>query len=218
MLQTDLTASTPRLLPLSPTRIGNGFSIVDRDPYTRDGIEERIRQAYRQHFGACIKGFMAHFACYTHESGASGVLGMRCAAEEPLFLERYLAEPIEETIRSVTGLPVSRNAIAEVGQFAVDDPRTAADMFRELVPFLIEQGFDWVCFTGTIRVRAILSRLGFHGLPVALGDPLAGSDSGDDWGSYYDNAPVVIVGKLADPAGYWCGSCAERTLAGAQGA
>lgn len=216
MLQTDLTASLSRLPPMPLSPAGNGFSVVESDPRARGRVEERIRRAYREHFGACIRGFMARFACYAHESGASGAIGMRCAAEERLFLERYLAQPIEETIRSVTGLPVSREAIAEVGQFAVDDSRIAADMFRDLVPFLVDQGFDWVCFTGTAKVRAILRRLGFHGLPVALGDPVAAKDSGDDWGSYYENAPVVIVGKLADPAGLWCGRCAGQP-AGATG-
>jgi hypothetical protein len=41
-------------------------------------------------------------------------------------------------------------------------------------------------------------------MSVARGDARAARGSGDDWGSYYENEPEVIVGKLADPAGHWC--------------
>lgn len=162
---------------------------------------------------------MPRFALYEHESGATGVIGVRRAADERLYLERYLTWPIEDTIRNVAGRAVSRNAIAEeVGQFVVDEPQIAADFFRDLVPLLIGQGFDWVCFTGTHKIRAILRRIGFKGMPVARGDVGAARECGNDWGSYYDNDPVVIVGKLADPAGYWCSSRAIRVPARAPGA
>ena len=71
------------------------------------------------------------------------------------------------------------------------------------MPFLIGEGFDWVSFTGTSRIRALLKRIGFHGLAVATADSTRVRD-GDRWGSYYDNEPVVIVGKLDDPQGRWC--------------
>lgn len=206
MLQTDL--STPVCVRartgLIPAR--SRFSFVENDPAVRRRVEQRIREAYGQHFGACITGFMTRFACYEHESGATGVIGVRRAAEERLFLERYLVRSIEDTIGEVCGRPVARDAIAEVGQFVVDDPRIAADFFHDLVPLLVGQGFDWVCFTGTHKVRAILRRIGFHGLAVARGDASVAADGGDHWGSYYENEPLVIVGKLADPVGHWCGA------------
>lgn len=191
--------------------------MVEPDSILRGPVEERIRQGYGLHFGACITGFMPRFASYAHRSGATGVIGVRRAANDRLFLERYLARPIERTIRDATGRPVSRKAIAELGQFVVDDPLIAADFFRDLVPFLIGQEFDWVSFTGTHKIRAILRRIGFNGLPVARGDRSVATDSGDDWGSYYENEPVVIVGKLADPAGHWCGADVTRSMAVASG-
>jgi hypothetical protein len=192
--------------------------LVEPDSALRGRVEERIRQGYGLHFGACITGFMPRFACYEHESGATGVIGVRRAADDRLFLEQYLAQSIEDTIGDVAGRPISRQRIAEVGQFIVDDPRIAADFFRDLVPLLTGQGFDWVCFTGTHKVRAILRRIGFNGMSVARGDARVATESGDDWGSYYENEPLVIVGRLADPAGYWCGGVAMQVPAGAPGA
>lgn len=204
MLQTDLSTRTGVLPDAGLTFAGSRFSFVEYDSPARCHIEQKIRQAYGMHFGTCITGFMNRFACYEHESGAAGVIGVRGAAEQRLFLERYLPQSIEATIQGLCGGRVSREVIAEVGQFVVDDPRIAPAFFRDLVPLLIGQDFDWVCFTGTHKIRAILRRIGFHGVPVARGEAGAVAPSGDDWGSYYDNDPVVIVGKLADPGGRWC--------------
>lgn len=213
MLQTELTAPVRARARMGLIPVRSKFTFVENDSTVRRWVEQRIRQAYGAHFGACITGFMTRFACYEHASGATGIIGVRPAAEERLFLERYLARSIEDTIREACSRPVSREAIAEVGQFVVDDPRIAADFFRDLVPLLAGQGFDWVCFTGTRKIRAILRRIGFKGMPVARGDASVAADSGDHWGSYYENEPVVIVGKLADPAGRWCRSAGSR-LAG----
>ena len=147
---------------------------------------------------------MPRFACYRHRSGATGVIGVRRASDEPLFLESYLSTPVEVAIADATGATVPRERIAEVGQFVVDDRDIVASFFRDLVPFLLESGFDWVCFTGTDRIRALLARIGFHGLPIVRADATRLRDSTNRWGRYYDFDPVVILGKLDDPLGSWC--------------
>lgn len=160
------------------------------------------------HFDACIDGFMPRFAHYRHASGATGVIGIRRASDEPLFLESYLSMPVEAVVLKATGTLVERDRIAEVGQFVVEDRDIVTSFFRDLVPFLLENGYDWVCFTGTDRIRALLERIGFHGLPIARAEATQLRDSADRWGRYYDYDPVVILGKLDDPRGRWCaGSC-----------
>ena len=204
MQQTELT------LPASPMPQGcegiahNTFSVVDHDSPERASLEARIRSGFGMHFDACIEGFMPRFAHYRHTSGATGVIGIRRAADEALFLENYLSTPVETAIGAVTGTSVSRDRIAEVGQFVVDDRDIVTGFFRDLVPFLIEHGFDWVCFTGTDRIRALLARIGFHGLPLARADEARVRNVTDRWGRYYEFDPVVILGKLDDPRGRWC--------------
>jgi hypothetical protein len=60
-----------------------------------------------------------------------------------------------------------------------------------------------VCFTGTNRIRALLARIGFAGVPVTLATETRLLDKKSRWGSYYEHEPVVIVGKLSDPRGDW---------------
>lgn len=209
MQQTELT------LPAAPVPQGcatiardtlshSAFSIVEHDSAERTALEARIRSGFGTHFDACIEGFMPRFAHYRHTSGATGVIGIRRAADEPLFLEHYLSTPVETVIADVTGTTIARDRIAEVGQFVVDDRDIVPSFFRDLVPFLIENDFDWVCFTGTDRIRALLARIGFHGLALARADEAQVQNCGDRWGRYYDFDPVVILGKLDDPRGRWC--------------
>ena len=204
MHQMELTGSGYTILQRAGNAQRNVFSIVGPDSEDRTRLEARIRSGFGTHFGACIGGFMPRFALYQHALGATGVIGFRSAADDELFLEHYLDLPVDQVISAEAGAAVARDTIVEVGQFVVDDRDIVGSFFRDLVPFLAGAGYEWVCFTGTNKIRSLLRRVGFHGLPIAAANAGRVSDTGDDWGSYYDNEPVVIVGKLDDPAGHWC--------------
>lgn len=212
MQQTELSITAPQgRTPI--TR--NIFSVVEHDSEARVSLEARIRSGFGMHFDACVEGFMPRFAHYRHTGGATGVIGIRRASDEPLFLENYLDVPVESVIAEATGTLPGRDRIAEVGQFVVDDRDIVTCFFRDLVPFLIENDFDWVCFTGTDRIRALLVRIGFHGLPIARAEETRVRRSPDRWGRYYDFDPIVILGKLQDPQGRWCaGSCTTANASG----
>lgn len=204
MQQTDLTIPASPVMQGCTTIARSTFSIVEHDSEARALLEARIRSGFGMHFDACIEGFMPRFACYRHTSGATGVIGVRRASDEPLFLESYLNASVESVITGATGTFVGRERIAEVGQFVVDDRDIVTSFFRDLVPFLVDKGYDWVCFTGTDRIRALLARIGFHGLPIAKAEQGRLGNSAGRWGRYYDFDPVVILGKLDDPQGRWC--------------
>jgi hypothetical protein len=187
----------------APRELKGIFSIVDGASGSRKMLEDRVRSGFGTHFGACIAGFMRQLTAYRHASGATGVIGIRSAADESLYLENYLEEPVERIISRLAGCPVGRCRIVEVGQFVVDDREIVVDFFLDLVPFLRSLGFDWICFTGTDRIRAILARMGLQGYPVAPATAERVNHLGDRWGTYYDNDPVVTIGSLSDPAGRW---------------
>jgi len=199
-MQTDLITAVNSV---QQPRARSHFYVAERGSTMRNSLEARVRSGFGHHFNACIEGFMPDLAVYEHATGASGVIGIRGAGDEPLFLESYLDDAVESVIHLVSGEEVARDAIVEVGQFVVDDREVVADFFRDLVPFLQSQGFDWVCFTGTNRIRALLARIRFAGFPVTLASQERLINSKDQWGSYYEHEPVVVVGKLSDPQGHW---------------
>lgn len=196
----ERTMPCPGPAPVTSSR----FTVVESGSGRRRALEARVRSGFGTHFGACIAAFMPQLALYTHHDGGTGIIGFRRASDEPLFLENYLEGTIEREIEAAAGHPVDRGRIAEVGQFVVDNRDIAGAFFRDLVPFLLSQQFDWVCFTGTDRIRAILARAGLHGLPVAAASPENVRPTEDRWGTYYDYDPVVVVGRLDDPSGHWC--------------
>lgn len=216
MLQPN-TSSPPNLACVAcGLPAGGMFDIVDRNSVLRTSLEARIRSGFGTHFRACVAEYMPRFAYYQHLTGGTGVIGVRCASEERLYLESYLDDPVEEIIQNAADCTVSRAKIVEVGQFVVDDRGIVADFFEDLVPFLARQGFDWVCFTGTDRIRAILKRVGFSGLPVAAASQDLVRNKPDRWGTYYEHDPVVIIGKLGDPEGLWCANSTTAPVGSAE--
>ena len=199
---------SPQGLPVTALFPGR-FHVADRWSPVRSELEGAIRNAYGRHFGAEVRGFMPYLASYASDLG-QGVLGYRPASDGTLYLENYLDLPIESMLGQLTHRPVSRTTVVEVGQFAVDDRRVVGLLFMELVPFLREQGYEWICFTATHKIRRLLEKTGLHGLVIAAAKQDAVSGESDRWGSYYDNDPLVVVGRLDDPEGNWCTSIAHR--------
>lgn len=187
----------------------DSFVVADRDSCARAGLEHAIRHAFGQHFGAHVAGFMPYLASYASDRG-QGVLGFRPAAEGSLYLESYLELPIETMLAWISHRPVARSSVVEVGQFAVDDRRVAGRLFHELVPFLRERGYEWICFTATHKIRRLLEIAGLTGLVIATARQDAVRGQADQWGSYYDNDPMVVVGRLDDPQGHWCSRIAHH--------
>lgn len=169
----------------------------------RCALEAEIRECYAHHFGARVEEFMPWLLRVTRrDDGTRGVIGLRPASRERLYLEDYLARPVEEAIAGVTGHPVSRTAVVEIGQLAVESRQVVVPLFRELVPFLLQQGFGWVCFTATGPVRSLLARAGLGGCELAPATEACVAGRQDAWGDYYRHDPRVIVGDLQRPAGF----------------
>ena len=212
MLQMDLNTGVNGAGQAARQIRRNVFTLVSPECSLRESLESRVRSGFGQHFGACIEGFMPTLAWYQHRNGGTGIIGVRRASDEPLFLEHYLDIPVETAVSEASGVRVARDRIAEVGQFVVDDREIAGSFFRDLVPFLRDEGFDWVCFTGTNRVRAIIERVGFCGFPLANAAADRAAPTHDRWGSYYEHEPVVMIGKLDDPKGGWLNAAGRASV------
>jgi len=178
------------------------FTVCDRQSPHRANLEQAVRGGFSDHFGAQIAGFMPYLVRF-RAGGSEAIIGFRPAADEALYLENYLDAPIEETVKRFRVGSLSRAAFVEVGQLVASDRSVIEPLFRALVPFLRQQGFKWICFTATHKVRALLAHAGLRGLMIAA----AREDSlhtHEAWGSYYAYDPMVMVGSLDDPQGCWC--------------
>jgi len=165
----------------------------------RQRIEQFIADEYRRHFDARLTEFMPTLTgLYSPDGTLEAAAGYRAAADGPLFLEAYTNEPVEQLLRELKGLDVSRDRIVEVGSLACRGGRAAMEMVAALVPALIEEGFSWVVFTGADTVRNVFRRLQLKPVALCIANKTVLGEKQHQWGSYYDHNPIVMAGPIAE--------------------
>jgi hypothetical protein len=164
----------------------------------RARVEAFVQQAFADRHGACITSFMPTLLALEGGGGRiCGAVGIRNAQAAPLFLERYLAQPVEAELRRLTGLSIGRERIVEVGNLASLSCRAAFRLVAILPRVLIERGNQWIVFTATSAVREILGK--FHAPMLELASASRDRvDNAQQWGRYYECDPRIMAGYLPD--------------------
>jgi Thermostable hemolysin len=165
----------------------------------RVAVERFIGERFAATYGAQVSTFMPRlFALRSAKDKMVGAFGLRLASQR-VFLERYLDHPVEAVLGEALGVSVERQQIVEVGHFAGSVAGAARAMIIQLTARLHREGFRWVLFTGTARLRNAFHRLGLHTFDIATADP-ARLDWHERarWGSYYQHMPRVQFGDIAE--------------------
>lgn len=175
----------------------HAIASYERSHPQRTTIEEFVRHAFALKHGARIRSFMPTlFALHGRDDRICGVAGVRSAAAEPLFLERYLSGSIESTLSRRVGERVSREQIVEVGNLSSLSCRAAFHLVALLPRLLIDRGHLWVTFTATDAVRGILHRFDAPVIELSGATQDRIAHLGDDWGRYYECDPRVMAAWL----------------------
>lgn len=164
----------------------------------RERVEAYIEATYADAFSGRIR---SHYPTLMSVQDANGeihaAVGFRRAASGPLFLERYLDEPIEAAIARATGAGASRHGVAEIGNLASQSAGASLFLFMALARHLHQQGCDHAVATATRQLRRTFGRVGFPTARLTTADPARlGADAGD-WGGYYERDPEVLAGRIA---------------------
>lgn len=178
---------------------GHELSLYQVDDPRREELERFVNDVFASKHGARVCSFMPSLLGMRNDAGAiCSVAGFRCAADQTLFLERYLDEPIECAIATICGRQISRSQIVEVGNLAGRNCRSAMRLVLDLPRILLERGHRWIAFTATDTLREILASYHAPLLDLATATATRAQTTGDDWGRYYDCDPRVMVGYLPD--------------------
>jgi hypothetical protein len=163
----------------------------------RNELEAFVADAFLRRHDASIQSFMPTLLSFRDGAGTlRGVIGLRGASEQPLYLEHYLEQPVEAAMASAVGRPVDRREIVEVGNLAGSNCRTAMRMVALLPAYLLAREYRWIVFTATAAVRGILMGFGAPLVELARADGARVSQGPDRWGRYYDSDPRVLAGYL----------------------
>lgn len=155
-----------------------------------------LQRRYREVFAATLSpGFASWMHCGSPMTGA--MLGYRRAGVEPLFLEQYLAEPVEEAVARILGKPVRREQIVEIGNFASDNALAMIELWGAAANDL---GCDSEVAVATLTapLRKMFGRIGLPVTVLAPARPDRLGKAAIEWGSYYELDPQVCAGVIAE--------------------
>lgn len=193
----------PVFRPDTTARTRTQITLSTPGAATRARLQDFIHRRYAETYQADVSHFLPLLLSSASEQEVQAVLGLQPGASGRFFVEQYLSAPIEDIISKVrqqagTNLPpviVDRRRVIETGNLA-SLKGGSQRLFIVLTELLYQAGFDWVCFTATPQVAALLQRLGFAPEILAKADPACLADGGRSWGSYYQNNPSVLVGDV----------------------
>lgn len=164
----------------------------------RAAFEHFIAARFGRAYGAHVTHFLPHLLGVRDGLARwQAAAGYASADAQALFVEQYLDHPIESTLAAALGRPVARTGIVEVGNLAAISAGMARAIIPQLARHLHRLGYLWVVFTATSALRNSFYRLGLRPLPLVRADPGRLPDGGASWGTYYDQDPVVMAGKIA---------------------
>lgn len=163
----------------------------------RLAAEDFIAGIFARHYGARLPCFMPELVTLARDGCINAAVGIR-SARHPLFLERYLDEPVEAVIRQIVGHSVSRQTIAEVGQLAADRSSAGITLMLCLAHRLAADGYEWMVFTATEELRGILVRLGLLLFAIAHADPSRLGNEAQAWGRYYEHHPLIVCASVGN--------------------
>lgn len=168
----------------------------------RAELEAFVHQAFAQSHEADVTCYMPTLLGFRdRQARLRGVLGLRNAGEERLYLEHYLEDPVESALHRLTGQATGRHEIVEVGNLAGANCRMAARMIAQLPQYLLSQRFNWIVFTATDTLRRILDHLGAPVMELGVARANRVANLPDHWGSYYERDPRVMAGFLPNGLG-----------------
>jgi len=194
-IQRHTATGSPMLRKL--LRFNPQFNLHRSGSPDRLDVEHYIADVFAQAYGAEVTSF-APFLMSMHCAGnISAAAGIRPANSAPLFLEQYLDNPVEQVLSSGYGKNIARNEIFELGNLAALRPGVCQLIYLIMAGVMARTGLNYAVFAGTKQVAKGVSKLGFCMETIVAADPARLGSAAANWGSYYNNAPHVMVLDLS---------------------
>jgi len=155
-------------------------------------VEAFIAQSYLRAFEAKLSSFAPILvALRDAQSTVIAAAGYRNAAESPLFLERYLAAPVERLLPVSAEDQAAREEIVEVGHLCAARAGAGRSLSEWLALHLEASGFRWLLATLTDELTQLYTRMGMKAIAIQEVRAEAIGAEISDWGHYYTHHPRV---------------------------
>jgi len=166
----------------------------------RSATEQFIRRVFADAYGADIQQFMPLLLCLRDSDNQTyAALGMRPGVASPLFLETYLDRPVEQVLSHHFGQAAQRDEVIEIGNLAVTSRGAVRPLIAALTALLHAAKYRWVVFTIGPMLANSFARLGLPLTDLGAAKPeRLSKEELASWGSYYEQRPRVMAGRLSD--------------------
>jgi len=163
----------------------------------RGELEQFIHQCFASMHQADVQHYLPELLALHDRNGRMiAAAGVSPAQTGPLFLERYLDEPLEVAVSRLAGGPLGRDCLVEVGNLASLSAGSARIIIIVVTWLLAIRGLKWVAFTGAASLINSFQRLGLQPSVLAVADPERLDGEQDQWGTYYAQRPQVFAGNI----------------------
>jgi hypothetical protein len=112
---------------------------------------------------------------------------------KPFFLEQYLDDSAETAVSSQYGEAVPRSSLVEIGNLVGEDSHAVFFLMQSLWAHLHRENYRHALLTCTHKIKRRFRHLPLVALAEANQERVAAPEA---WGSYYDNEPYVMTGRL----------------------
>lgn len=173
------------------------LSLHHESDHKRRSVERYIHTKFKETYHADVDHFLPQILSLSGNGCFSAAVGLRKAESEPLFLEQYLDNAIENEVSSRFGQCVSRDQVIEIGNLVSTYRGGSQLLFLFLTEFLHRVHRRWVVFTATKEVLKILSKLNLTFLTLCEARPEKLLGCSEQWGKYYSARPQVMAGDVS---------------------
>jgi hypothetical protein len=154
-------------------------------------VEAFIKNIYKKYYNARIKiDYPILMSIWDNHGNILSAVGLRYAANGPLFLENYTKAPIENFANS------ARDKIVEIGNLASTGEGASTYLFVALASYLHNKGIRHASVTGTGLLHRYFQMIGLNPQKICDADISSLEKNGQDWGSYYAKRPRVLIGSI----------------------
>lgn len=191
--QTAVSARTA-----APPPAASQLFLHEADEATRPLYSRFIAQRFAEAYGAKLYHFLPRlFGLHEASGRLVAAFGLNDAARGPMFVQHYFDQQVVEAVRGHVGRAVPAAQLAEIGNLAGATPGALRQLIPVLTGFLHDQGYTWLLFTGSARLRNGFNRLGLPLRVIAEASEqcLPQAERGL-WGTYYQHSPAVMLGDV----------------------
>ena len=186
------TFISSRILVHLPAILGVNVNLDDRVSKQRASVESYIHDKYQERYTADVQHFLPYLLNLTCNDNLCATVGIRAAESEPLYLEKYLHNSVEQEIGMRFKTAIERESIIEIGDLVLTSRARSQLLFVFLTNFLYRIDREWIVFIATREVENLLVKMNFTLVNLVDVSEKMLVDENDQWGSYYNELPRVV--------------------------